>query len=243
MNKILNYISSGTGFGIKFILIITLLASIKTTLNLRDNAKIAIPYAQQTADKLLPITISNNVITNPADTFRDASINLGTFNDQPMLLPIILNTTVDSLDATKLPTGIYLTRKYIYTVNNNQIRTTQYPESLKLEKQDYTEVFSDFLNQMAFYVWIFCAIGLFVFYFLSAIVFAFTAWLLSLLFRKKIDFDSRMRLSILCLFAVYMLAFFANTLGLPIPGLGIFIIMIITQGIIIHMLPTQTAEA
>ena len=243
MNKILNYISSGTGFGIKFILIITVIASVTTTLNLRDKAQIAIPYAQQTADKLLPITISNNVITNPANTFRDATVNLGTVNGQPMFLPIILDTTVDSLEATKLPTGVYLTRKYIYTVNNNQIRTTQYPESLKLEKQDYTEVFSDFLNQMAFYVWIFCAIGLFIFYFLSAIVFAFTAWLLSLLFRKKIDFDSRMRLSILCLFAVYMLTFFANTLGLAIPGFGIFIIMIIAQGVLIHMLPVNTTEA
>lgn len=75
MNKILNYISSGTGFGIKFILVITVIASITTTLNLRDKAQIAIPYAQQTADKLLPITISNNVITDPANTFRDAKLS------------------------------------------------------------------------------------------------------------------------------------------------------------------------
>ena len=242
MKKILNYITSGTGFGIKFILIITVIASITTALNLRNKARIAIPFAQQTADKLLPITIRNNVITDPADAFRDATVNLGTFNGQPMFLPIILDTTVDSLEATKLPDGVYLTRKYIYIVNNNQIRTTQYPESLKLEKQDYTEVFSDFLNQMAFYVWIFCAIGLFIFYFLSAIIFAFTAWLLSRLFRKKIDFDSRMRLSILSMFAVYMLAFFANTLGLPIPGFGLFIMMIISQMITIYMLPAKTAE-
>ncbi|MBQ8631829.1 MAG: DUF1189 family protein [Alphaproteobacteria bacterium] len=243
MNKIFNYISSGTGFGIKFILIISLIASITTTLNLRDNARIAIPYAQQAADKLLPVTISNNTITNPTDTFRDATLVLGTSNEQPLLLPIILNTTVDSLDATRLPAGIYLTRKYIYTVNDNQIRTTQYPESLKLEKQDYTKTFSDFLNQMAVYVWIFCAIGLFVFCFLSTIVFSFTAWLLSLLFRKPINFDSRMRLSTLCLFVIYMLAFFANTLGVAIPGFGLFIIMIIAQGILIHILPIKSTEA
>lgn len=241
MNKILNYISNGTGFGIKFLLIISLLSSVFITFYLHEKAQIAIPYAQQTADKLLPITIRNKKIVEPVNTVRDASIHLGTINGRAQKLPIILNTYIDTLNISQLTAGIYLTRQYIYIVQKDQIRTHNYPESLDLPQADYKEEFSSLLNYITLSFWIFCVLGVFIILFISATFYSFTAWLLSKFLdkEKEMDFDSRMRLSVLSLFGVYILKFALGAAGIVFGGWIVFFTIILIQAVYLKKLPPK----
>ena len=239
MNKILNYISAGTGFGTKIIILISLIASVITAIYLRNASEQFIPGAQNIADKLLPIKISGHMITDPAGTIRDASIDLGATSAGPQRFPIILDTTTDSLNTSNLPSGIYLTRKYIYTVSDKEVRTVEYAESLNLPKADYTGQFSSFLTYSAAALAVFMLIGMFLAYFLAALFYSFTAWLLSAILRKTVAFDSRMRLSVLCIFAVYLLAFLIKYIGISLSGWTIFILILIAQAVIIKFLPSE----
>lgn len=239
MNKILNYISAGTGFGLKIIILISFIASAITAIYLRNASEQFIPGAQNIADKLLPIKISNYTITEPSNIIRDASIDLGTTSAGPQRFPIILDTTTDSLNTSNLPSGIYLTRKYIYTVSNKEVRTVEYAESLDLPKTDYTEQFSSFLTYSAVALAVAMLIGMFLAYFLAALFYSFMAWLLSVILRKPVAFDSRMRLSVLCLFTVYLLTFLIKYAGINLSGWTIFILILAMQAVVIKLLPSE----
>lgn len=239
MNKILNYISAGTGFGLKIIILMSLITSVITAIYLRNASEQFIPAVQNIADKLLPIKISNHTITDPVGTVRDASIDLGITSAGPQRFPIILDTTTDSLTASNLPSGIYLTRKYIYTVSDKEVRTVKYAESLDLPKADYTEQFSSFLNYSAVVLAVVMLIGMFLAYFLAALFYSITAWLLSVILRKPLAFDSRMRLSVLSLLTDYLLVFLLKYTGINLSDWTIFISILILQAVIIKLLPSE----
>lgn len=143
MQKILNYILNGNGLGFKFLGIFSLIVAVLLAVFLRISGSSLIPYAQSAADQLLPIKIVNGIITEPENTVRTVRLQIGHEN---LSLPVVLDTTADSLDTENLKPGVYITRTQIYTINQNQVKITKLSNSFDIPKGDYRSIYSYFMT-------------------------------------------------------------------------------------------------
>lgn len=241
MKKILNYIATGQGLGIKFLILFTAIVALIFSIYIRFAGADLIPYAQDIADQMLPIKVVNGVVVEPAETVKIAHLNLGD-GLAPMALPLVINTTVDNLDITALDQGAYLTRKAFYVINQNDTRIYPLQGSFELPQGDYRDDFKSGLTWAAVAFFIFGSFGIFVFYFILSIFYAACSYAVSAIASKKFDFDLRMRMSVLCLISAYIFFTLLGWMGIESGRLVFFIIVIGMQGFIISKLPSIVAS-
>lgn len=196
MNNILNYIKSGQGIGAKYLLIYALLFTIIIGVSFKSLGNMAVPSLQNAADQLLPIKIENGVIVEPANTVK--SINLGI---KGAVFPFILDTTVDSIDTSRLKDGIYITRKAVYVVGKRQTKVYSYEDSLTLNKDDYTDFFKEVISWTVWFISFAVFIFLYVMYLALASFYALFAILFAKIFKSPLDYCGGMRLSALAYIA------------------------------------------
>lgn len=235
MNKIINYITNGSGLGVKYLLVFSLLMSVFVGIFIRISGGEMIPYAQSVADQLLPVKIENGIVVEPNNTVKTAYMRLG--NRENLVFPFTINTTTDTLDPAHLRPGMYLTRTTLYAVNQYDTRIIKIQDNAYLPKADYSDVFKSLLNWVAFFSAIICTFLLFVFYFILALFYSVCAIAVSAVASKKLDFDLRMRLSSLCLIAAYLLFIPLTFVSLGNSKLFFFIVVIALQAYLIKKLP------
>lgn len=192
MNKVLTYIKSGRGIGAKYLLIYVLIIAFVFGIAFKSVAGGAVPVMQKAADQLLPIKIENGVIVEPVNTVK--SINLGF---QKGAFPFILDTTVDSLDASGLKDGVYITRKALYVVGKRQTKVYNYEENMTLDRDDYTDLFRKIINWSVGICSICVFIFLYVLYLALTSFYALFALVFAKIFKAPIDYCGGMRLSAL----------------------------------------------
>lgn len=243
MSKILDYIVKGQGLGVKFLLIFSVILALFFGFYIKSQGTDLIPYAQQIADQMLPIKIENGIVVEPADTIRTASLS---FDDSSTKfeVPFVIDTTTDDIDTSRMSEGIYLTRSNIYSVQRNQSRIIKLEGNFDLPRGDYTPQFRSILNWTALTLGFFAVAFCFVFYFLLSIFYAFCASAVAGLAQKKLDFDQRMRLAVLCLIAAYVLFIFLDLLGVGNSRLLFFLVVILFEAVLIKKLqPALPAAA
>lgn len=236
MKKILNYIANAQGLGIKFLLLYSLVLGLIFALFIRIQGPQFIPYAQSLADQMLPIKIENGVVIKPVDTVKKARLSIG---DKSLDLPLVIDTTVDTLDASHLRDGVYMTRTAIYSVNRNQVRINQLQGNIDLPRADYTDAFKTFLNWSAVLFLIFGSAGIFVFFFILSIFYAFCTSILNYFMKKKFTFDLRMRSSVISLITTYILFFILDLIGVSSGWLGFFLIVMLLQYFLLRNIPSD----
>lgn len=236
MSKIFNYILNGKGLGVKFLLILSVIMAIIFTITIKIMGTQLIPYAQSVADQLLPLKIENGIVVEPVDTVRIASIKLNQSSSSDNF-PIVIDTREDQLDTNNLKQGIYLSRTTIYMINPNEVRMKKLDGSFNLPQGDYTEAFKSLLNWTVIFSCVLFAVGIFVFYFLLCLFYAWCSYAVSGIASKKYNFDQRMRLSTLC-FTVAYLAFIPLDLLIRTGSLVFFIVVIFMQGFMISKMPS-----
>lgn len=238
MKKILNYIAAGQGLGIKFLLVFSAIVALVYAVYVRTAGTEFIPYAQDIADQMLPIKVENGIVVEPANTIKKAQLRVDE-NMSPLELPLVINTTVDTLDAANLTSGVYLTRTTFYTVNKNEVKLYKLENDFELPQADYRETFKSVLFWTAAIVFIFGGLILFVTYFLLSIFYATCSYALSVILSRKYGFDLRMRLSVLCLICAYVLFALLGWLGIETGKLVFFAVVLALQILAITKLPAD----
>lgn len=239
MQKILNYILNGNGLGFKFLGIFSLIVAVLLAVFLRISGSSLIPYAQSAADQLLPIKIVNGIITEPENTVRTVRLQIGHEN---LSLPVVLDTTADSLDTENLKPGVYITRTQIYTINQNQVKITKLSNSFDIPKGDYRSLFASWLNWISVGAAIVGIGFIFIGYFLLAVFYAGCAYILMKIMHRELTFEQRMRLSILAIIAVYTVVSAWNWIGISTNWLVFLTIMLGLEAAVIGTIPKIEAD-
>ena len=239
MQKLFNYIIKGQGLGVKYILLASVIISFIFSAYIRINGAELVPYANDIINQMLPLKIENGVVVEPKNTIRVAQLKSG---DVSVPLPIVLDTTIDTLNTDHAAQGFYLTRTAFYVINDNEVRMHSLDEDVDLVQDDYSNDIKSALTWTAVSLFFLGILFIFVTYFIAAIFYALCAQLLGLLFRKKYSFDLRMRLSVLCFLAVYILYFILSLCGLSSGRLVFFITTLVLQALVIYKLPVVQNE-
>lgn len=239
MQKIFNYIIKGQGLGIKFILLASFIISLVFSLFIRINGADLVPYANDIINQMLPLKIENGVVVEPQNTIRVAHLNSG---EVSIPLPIVMDTTVDTINTQQVEKGFYLTRRNFYVINDNESRIYPLEEDVELLPDDYTDDIKSALTWTAVSLFFLGIIFIFIAYFIATIFYALCAQLIGLIFKKKYKFDARMRLSVLCFLAVYILYYILGLCGIENNRLIFFVTVLILQSAIIFKLPEIKEE-
>lgn len=239
MKKILNYIASAQGLGIRYLLLFSLILSVILGLFIRFGGTDYIPYAQQIADQMLPLKIENGKITDPVNTVRQAHLDI---EGEEIKLPFVINTTVDKLNPSRLSDGIYITRTAIYSINKNQIRINELEGNFDLPRTDYTEAFTSLLTWTAVICAMFGAAFIFLFLFALSIFYATCAYFLAAAMKKKFSFDLRMRSSVISLLTVYVVLYGLAFIGISSGKMAFFLAVMILEYLLLKNVPSDTED-
>ena len=231
MNKILNYISNGKGIGSIIILLISTLLSLYIALISRSFVSQSIPYIQIVANEILPIKMTNGIITTPYNTKKVYPISS---DDKIGEYSFTIDTTTDTLDTTNLKSGLYLTRTHFYSINNykGEIKSTKLQGDFTLEKKDYTETLKGYVKWFVIAIFLISLIAYFISYLLLNIFYAYCTIIAAKIYNKELNFDKKMRLSIVALSAVVFFSFILKFAGINMHWL-IFILLVIGLQIIL----------
>ena len=148
MKKLLNYVKSGKGCGIMWLLVFTLFVSAFMGVGVKILGNEFVPTLQNVADKLLPIKTENGVIVEPENTVKSFALEV---NGQA-LFPIVLDTTVDTIDTSGLQPGIYISKKSLYAVGQSETRVLNFSQNMDLPSGDYADLFKKFATYTALIV-------------------------------------------------------------------------------------------
>lgn len=192
MNKILAYIKSGRGIGAKYLLLYALITTVIIGAGFKFLANSAVPSLQKTADQLLPIKIENSTIVEPADTVKYIKVGA-----KGLTIPLVLDTTVDSIDTSHLKDGIYITRKAVYVVGKRQTKVYNYEKNVTLDKGDYTDFFKEIISWTVWIMGTFLFIGAYIMYLALTSFYALFAVIFAKAFKAPLDYCGGMRLSAL----------------------------------------------
>jgi len=237
MNKLSNYIIKGRGIGAILLLALAFVVSLYIAINVKIVLTDSIPHLQTIADQMLPIKIENGQVTDPANTIREFDIPADPEGKNHFLM--VIDTTSDTLDTTKLTNGIYLTRSYLYVVNalTQEVRSLKLNGNIELPQKDYTLQMQSGIKWVVLFVAALLTLGLFIGFLLLNLLFAFCAGLAAAIARKNVNFETRMRLSSLLFIGVYLLYIILNFVGINLNSIAFFLIMLVLQIVSLKKLP------
>lgn len=131
MDKLTRYIHTGTGYGLKkmvmisFVFCVVAIGLLYTALNRLPDMLEKDPIL----DDMPTIRIQNGQVVQPADTVWTKQIDAGTS------FVLQIDTRRDSMDKTPEQNGAYLTRRSLYLKSMNQVQIVDLPqEKLVLNK-------------------------------------------------------------------------------------------------------------
>jgi len=224
MKKIVDYIKKGNGVGTLWIFIFSTIIAIHSAFFVNKYLPQAIPAIQQFADEILPIKIENGKLVVPENTIK---IYTREYAGQPF--SIVLDTTKDMIDQADYKSGIYVTRSYIYSINDREVRRQNLIQNVDLPKKDYTQGMHNFVR------WLVCGIVLiapffnFICFFISVCFYAFCSSFACILNRAQLNFKTKMRLNTVLFIGVYLLSMLIGSLGIKLSLMSFFLLMIALQ--------------
>ncbi|MBP5399491.1 MAG: DUF1189 family protein [Alphaproteobacteria bacterium] len=209
MNKILNYIKNGKGCGLKFLLLYSLILSIIFGIEIKVLGDNFVPEMQSAAEKLLPVKIENGTIIEPNNEIKSVNLNFG-----GVIFPLVLDTTVDTIDPIGLNPGIYIARKALYSVSEKDIRVIDFQENMDLLQGNYTDLFKKivwFISIITVFIaWIMPFVG----YTLCAVLYAFCGQFIAKVKKLSLDFAAAMRLAVVAYLPTLLIVLALNLVRL-----------------------------
>lgn len=238
MTKILNYIAKGKGIGAWLLLALSFVVMAYFVVRIRPDYPQIASYAQQITDYFLPISVENGEVTSPRDTIK--SIDL-LENDDPAKQDkhfwLVLDTTTETLSAFDLDEGVYMTKKYVYVVDNKEVRRSALEGTYEIEKKDYTDFYAMCLKIGMVFAYIVIFVGFFVVSFLLVLFYALVAGLAAKITKTAVSFDVKMRLSSVLFCVLWIFSWLLGLLGWELPTLLFFLLMIGGQILGLKKLP------
>lgn len=209
MNKIFNYIKNGRGFGLKFLLLFSLILSLIFSFEVKNLGDKFVPEMQNVADKLLPVKVEKGAIVEPSNEIKSIDVNFG-----GQIFPIVLDTTVDTIDPIGLKPGIYITRKAMYSIDGRDIRVHDFPSDINLPMGNYVNLFKKIVLITAVVFALLGWIAPFIGYALCAVLYALCAQLIAKAKKLPLDFAAAMRLAVTAYIPTLLLIMLLGWFGL-----------------------------
>jgi len=237
MNKVLDYIKNGKGLGLRFLLLFSLIISIIAAVQVKKIGDNFVPEMQNIADKLLPVKIEKGVIVAPTNEIKSIDVNFA-----GQVFPIVLDTTVDTIDPIGLKPGIYIARKALYLIEEKDIRIIDFQQDMELPLGNYINLFKKVVLITSI---VFAALALlipFVFYSLFAVLYAFCAQLIAKVKKTTLEFAPAMRLAVVAYLPTLLLGLLLSWFGLKFSFWLTFAAVLALEYIIISAITDQTKQ-
>lgn len=234
MNKILNYIKFGKGCGLKFLLLYSLVLSIILAVQIKGLGDNFVPEMQNAAEQLLPIKIENGAIVEPNNEIKSVNLN---FNG--IIFPLVLDTTVDTIDPIGLKPGIYVARKALYSVSDKDTRVIDFQENMDLPFGNYISLFKKVVWAVALFAALIGWMVPFVGYALCAVLYAFCGQLVAKCKKLPINFATAMRLACVAYIATLLLVLFLSWFGLFMSFWTISLAVILLEYLLLSAVTTE----
>ena len=213
MSTLVNYIKSGRGCGVRYLLLFALAVSVFIGVEIKMLGNALVPAAQDVADKILPLKFENGVIVEPDNVLKSFAIEA----DNQVVFPIIFDTTVDTIETSGLQPGIYISKKSLYAVGLHGTKTLDFSDitqSTLLSAGNYVDLF----EMIATYVAVLTAIGIFfvimAVYLLLVAFCALCSQFMTKMMKNAWNFVPLMRLNTLTFIASSLVLFVLGLCGL-----------------------------
>ena len=239
MINVANYIKFGRGIGARWLLLYALVVAIILGISVKMLGNYAAPHLQSVADQLLPIKIENGVIVEPENVVKAVKLDIDELNE----FPIILDTTIDTVDTLGLRDGIYIAKKAVYIVSREQTKIYAFKDSMYLPKGDYIDLFKTVSVYVAWVFGLFALVGLFVLYLALTAFYAIFAVVLSKACKIFLDYPAAMRMTSLVYIATSVLMAVLRISGIGTPLWLYFVAVIALQTIILKCMSKKEEPA
>ena len=144
MEKIVNYIKSGKGNGLLFLLATALIVTIFWMFLFKQIYNGIKPQLLLAADEFLPITVENSQVKEPLDSYKRVDILFGSKEETNKIFPIILDTREEPESFTNIPMGLFIDRKNINIKFPSEIKVIPWQDGVwdKSIAEDFLDYFS-----------------------------------------------------------------------------------------------------
>lgn len=193
------------GIGFLVVLLVSLAASVYYTGKAKIVVSNILPVFQQEVRDFLPITIENGEIVAPKDTVISKDYDNGNGK-------VVLDTRADEFEPSALKvTGIYISKKYIYSYNNQKIEIRSLKDFPNIViDEDMVATGVEYADKHAgkfifFTLLLGSIIGISVVVLISTIL---MHWLMAILF--KVGFSYTLRVNTLTYCVLFLLNTFAS---------------------------------
>lgn len=141
MDKFINYIKTGKGNGLIFLLASAVLVTIFFIFIVKQLYTDVKPRILLAAEDLLPITIEGGKVVSPADAYKTLEFKLDESDKGSFL--IVLDTKNESTEISADKTGLFIFKDMLYLVTPNEIKKVSYADGVFDMNR-----FTDMLNQI-----------------------------------------------------------------------------------------------
>ena len=237
MSRILNYIKNGKGCGMKFLLLYSFIISLIFAFEIKSLGNYFVPEMQNMAEKFLPVKIENGAIVEPNNEIKSVDFKL-----DGEIFPVVLDTTVDTIEPIGLKPGIYIARKALYAIGNDDIRVVNFKQDIELPMGNYINVFKRVVLCVAIFGFVLGWLTLFIGYTLCSIIYAFCGQFIAKVRKFTLDFVSAMRLAVTAYLPTLLLALILGFFALKLNFWMISAAVLILEYIIISAILTEDKQ-
>jgi len=185
MEKIVNYVKSGKGNGLIFLLATAVLGTIFMLLILKQVYSDFRPKVVANISEILPITVENGKVVQPLDVYKRVEIKLDELNSENSVFPIVLDTKEAVSELPKEKTGLFVMRDIIYLITPNEIKRINLKDGT-WTTESIGEFLDYFSNMISFVVAGVMIVVFFVFALLKTLAAAFISkWGVEYFYKKE----------------------------------------------------------
>ncbi len=236
MNKLMNYIKNGKGIGVLFIMAAAVVMTLAMMIMFKDVYAALQPQAELIAEDILPLTVKNHKIVNPAKTYKRFSLTLGDDKDK-FSFPVIFDTRAETSEMPRAKQGLYIMTDAVYMVAPTQIRRFDYQNDGIIDKAAF-KTLTDYITNTVFII---ISIIFIVIYFIAGL---FKAWIAALiasfgqkfiLGEKRFNMETLMRLSSVATACIELLVFaLFNASGKGLPFMQFILLVLLAEAVFLY---------
>ena len=229
MEKIIQYIKHGKGYGFLFLLAAAVIVSFLGLITLKHTYGEFRPQLMLIADEFLPITVKDGKIVEPIGVYKKLDLKFGDNENNKDVVPVVLDTRAESSEVPSDKLGIFIMTDIIYMVTASKI------DRLEFVDGKYDKVWAeDFLNKYSHLFFILATVLVIGLFFIIAVIKTLiVAWVEKLIFKNSkkpelTDFSLLMRLSAVLVAGIEIIMILLNfATGISIGNLVRILIVIL----------------
>lgn len=131
MNKVINYVKNGKGIGLLFVLAAAVVMTLGVVFLGKRVYNETRPQIMLIAEDFLPLKVKDGKIVEPAETYKQVSLNFGEDDEALDTLPIVLDTREESGSLPKgEKNGLYIMKDKVYLVSQSKINMYSLPDGV-----------------------------------------------------------------------------------------------------------------